>query len=470
MLLMLLVTAAAAGCVGDGPPAQDDGGEGTPLLLAGPDERAFDDTQAREFELVVDPADRSHVTLGYVIPGEGDVPQSWLSIAVSDDGGDTWTVQKFCGDPHTPGDTTDPACPFLGGVLTSDPVLLRLHDGTILYVGVVLRADSVEQFAARFEPGALEPTSVHVVSRSAWNFVESAHMLPAPYRVYYNGKANVMQERHTDTLHLVWAANLIVDARVHPTSGLPFWTTSEDGGRTWSTPMGLSNHTFADTADPIYAVGVQAFETLDGNLHAIWWESQSNALYQVTSTDGGQTFSPPREIAPAVARPPGAPIDSDNLTRPWVVVDESDGPWRGSVYLLYDDLSGGDRDLYLLVSRDGAATWSDPQRLATVPEGDGRDDTMARLHIDEDGAVLILYPRWKHLERWSPYEMRLAHSVDGGQTFSDVKLSSDFSPIHNPGDYNDLERTEDGILAIWEDGRGADGEGRWAFQSLVRTE
>lgn len=53
-----------------------------------------------------------------------------------------------------------------------------------------------------------------------------------------------------------------------------------------------------------------------------------------------------------------------------------------------------------------------------------------------------------------------------GETSESVRLSADFSALHNPGDYNDLDAVPEGILAVWEDGRG---DGRWPFQSPVAT-
>lgn len=248
------------------------------------------------------------------------------------------------------------------------------------------------------------------------------------------------------------------------TTGIPFITTSEDGGRTWSTPIQLAPEGFTDVAG-IYAVGVEAFETRDGGLHAVWWESWGNDLVQVSSADGGATWSAPRTIAAIVGRPDDARVDSDNVTRPWVGVDRSGGPSEGAVYVLADDKSRGDRDLVLLRSTDDGATW-DVRTPPGLPTGNGRDETMARLLVEPSGAVSILYPSWDQVERLEPYDMHLARSVDGGETFASVRLSLEPSVLHNPGDYNDLDAVPGGILAIWEDGHG---DGRWPFQATIAT-
>lgn len=443
---LLLVVPLLSGCLGDG----TDNHRGDAMeLRPGPDHRAFRGA-GREFDLVADRDDPAHLSLAFIQPRDNTASPSWDAYAKSRDGGATWDMVPLCGDPLALA-ASDVGCPFLGARLTSDPVLLQLEDGSFLYVGVALRADSVLQFAIRYPRDSLQPESIHTVSLSAFSFVPGAQMLPAPYQAYYNGKANVMQASD-GRIHLVWAADFGPENDVGPevTTGLPHITSSDDGGRTWSTPLALSAEDFTAIGD-LYAVGIDLVETLDGRLHAVWWDSYTNALFQVTSGDGGRSFAAPRRIADVVARPADARADSDNLTRLWMGVDRSSGPHRGSVYLLADDKSTGDRDLVLLTSRDGAQTWS-LQRLPT-DTGEGRDETMARLLVEPSGALSVLYPSWDKVERLSPSTMHLARSIDGGTTWATAQLSSGPNPHPNPGDYNDLDVADGGLVAIWEDAR-----------------
>lgn len=450
--VLLLALPLLAGCLGEGggPPAAPGA-----VPRPGADRQAFA-SAGREFDLVADRDDRDHLSLAFITPRDSAASPSWDAYAKSRDGGRTWEVRGLCGDPLAlaAGQAPDPTCPFLGARLTSDPVLLQLADGSFLYVGVALRADSVLQFAARFQRDALEPESVHTVSLSSFSMVPGgAALVPAPYQAYYNGKANVMQASD-GRVHLVYAADFGPENDVGPqaTTGLPHLTTSDDGGRTWSPPRPLAPETFADFG-ALYAVGVELVETLDGRLHAVWWDSYTNALHQVTSGDGGRTFSPPRRIAEVVGRPADARADSDNLTRPWMGVDRSGGPWHGSLYLLADDKSSGDRDLVLVTSRDHGDTWA-LRRLPT-DTGEGRDETMARLLVEPSGALSVLYPSWDKVERLSPSTVHLARSADGGATWTVAQLSSAPNPHPNPGDYNDLDVLADGsLVAVWEDARG----------------
>lgn len=473
VLVAVLAVPSLAGCLAQGPDAGGTAGPRTTdaPALAAPDGLAFADTQAREFDVAQDPADPEKVAVGYVIPKPHLNDLFWLGIARSADGGTSWEVRRLCGDPETQADRLDAAgCPFAGAAGTSDPVLISLADGTVLYVGVMLRADSVVLFAARFPPDAMEPESVHVVARSAYNAVDGAHRVPTPYGVYYNGKANLLLDRDGETVHLVWAANLLAATAggAAPNLGVPVWSTSTDGGRTWTTPVTLSEHGFGDPDAP-FAVGVDAFQTLDGALHAVWWDGRSNALYQVTSTDGADTFTAPRRIADAPARAEDAPVDFSDFTRPWVGVDRSGGPHHGTAYVLFDDLRHGDRDVFLIRSRDHAASWSDPVRVSHASRS-GRDETHGRLLVEDTGAVSAMYSSFQGKEGESPNEVWLARSTDGGETFDRLRLSSGMSPLHNPRDYNDLWQVGRDVVVMWEDGRGGPPGTHWAFLARVTTD
>lgn len=468
-MLASFVVIALAGCIGS--PGADPAAEVQDrigLERVGTDHPAFTDMQAREFDVVTDPDDPDNVTMGFMIPKPHLADLFWSGLARSHDGGETWDVRRFCGDPEVQGERPDAAgCPFAGAAGVGDPVVLRLQDGTVLYVGVMLRADSVVLFAARFPPGAMEPESVHVVARSGYNFVDGAHALPTPYAVYYNGKANLLLDRDGETIHLVWAVNLLAGEAGASNVALPMWTTSTDGGRTWSTPVGLSDHSFGDPDGP-FAVGVDAFQTRDGKLHAIWWDGRTNAIYQVTSEDGAETFTSPRKIADVPARPENAPVNFGNLTRPWVGVDRSGGPRDGHAYILFDDLRNGHRDEFLIRSTDDAASWSQPVRVshASAPP---RNETHGRLLVEETGAISVLYSSFEGEDDHSRNHAYLARSTDGGRTFDHLRLSSAPSPLRNIGDYNDLWRDGDEIVAVWEDGREGSETTRWAFTARAST-
>src|SRR5687768_18041913 len=105
-----------------------------PKLVAGPERRSFD-VQSREFDLVADRDDRSHLAMAFITPRADQVSPSWLAYATTHDAGETWEVRRLCGDPLDPTGLAAGAvgCPQAGARLTSDPILMQLADGAFLY-------------------------------------------------------------------------------------------------------------------------------------------------------------------------------------------------------------------------------------------------------------------------------------------------------------------------------------------------
>jgi hypothetical protein len=104
---------------------------------------------------------------------------------------------------------------------------------------------------------------------------------------------------------------------------------------------------------------------------------------------------------------------------PVLAVDDTGGPFDGSVYVTWNDLGAGDCDVMLAYSRDGGDTWSDNYtRVNNDTIGNGANQFFPAMVISEQG--------WLHLmffdTRYDPQNVLLgvtyAVSVDGGLNFS----------------------------------------------------
>jgi len=228
---------------------------------------------------------------------------------------------------------------------------------------------------------------------------------------------------------------------------------SEDGGKTFSPPVNLSNSRAGDgkgriTAEVWHNGSLDLALGNDGTLYAAWTEYEG-ALWVRRSTDAGKTFSSPLRIADAKpARAPALAVSNRTVYLAWTVGDDksadirvarsddggasfappsivekskaySDAPKiavdaRGTLHVVYAEsergLFGG-RHVRYARSMNGGASY---ERARDISE---RDAGFPALGIDATGNLYVLW------ERFAEHPLRsrglaLAVSADSGRTFS----------------------------------------------------
>jgi hypothetical protein len=189
---------------------------------------------------------------------------------------------------------------------------------------------------------------------------------------------------------------------------------SRDGGRTFSTPLEISDET-GDARDSDNTVeGAVPVAGPNGEVYIAW--GGPKGLYFDKSTDGGWTFGNDVVIT---ATPGGWDMPVPGLERhngmPVTGVDISDGPSKGTVYVNWIDQRNGDPDVFLVSSKDAGRTWSAAVRVNDDPQGAAQLFTW--LAVDPvDGAVNIVFHD-RRGGRGTMTGVTLARSVDGGKTF-----------------------------------------------------
>ncbi|MFZ1729730.1 MAG: exo-alpha-sialidase [Bacteroidota bacterium] len=130
--------------------------------------------------------------------------------------------------------------------------------------------------------------------------------------------------------------------------------TSFDGGATW-TPMQFLPHAAqdygsADVSIAFHRTGIAYLSYVDFRMSP----DTVGGVYLVHSTDGGLSWSSPREVVSTNDRP-DLPID-----RPWIAVDNSGGTYDGTVYV--SSMSAywfpGEHHMYVRSTQDRGVTWS----------------------------------------------------------------------------------------------------------------
>ncbi len=122
---------------------------------------------------------------------------------------------------------------------------------------------------------------------------------------------------------------------------------SQDGGKTWSGPVKV-NDVDASAREGLHAMTASP----DGTLWCVWLDlrEKGTKLFSSKSTDGGATWSKNS----LVYRSPDGSICE--CCHPSIVAD------RNAVHILFRNSLKGDRDMYLVTSRDQGATFGEALR------------------------------------------------------------------------------------------------------------
>lgn len=178
-----------------------------------------------------------------------------------------------------------------------------------------------------------------------------------------------------------------------------FHVESTDNGTIWSQPNLLSEP--FDSRETAFS-HVKLISDTEDRLHAVWQTTEvdgyGQSIYYARSVDHGDTWSRAAQMA---YRQP------DDFETSWPYIMNS-GP--SELHLIYG--AGSTRGRYERISRDGGATWSDPQYI--IPEMEGVNgyivpliDGAGQLHLIIDmrptatQKVGIYYSSWTGTD-WSP--------------------------------------------------------------------
>jgi hypothetical protein len=226
---------------------------------------------------------------------------------------------------------------------------------------------------------------------------------------------------------------------------------SRDGGRSFSTPLEISDDT-GDARDSDDTMeGAVPASGPNGDVYIAW--AGPKGIYFDKSVDGAWTFGKDVVIT---EMPGGWDSSVPGLERhngmPVTAVDLSDGANRGSVYVNWIDARNGDLDVFLAASRDGGRTWSAPVRINDG--GKGETQLFTWLAVDPvDGALNVVYHERKGTAATSPTGVTLARSVDGGRTFKTYPVP--ITPFECCtasaffGDYNGIDAHGGRVVAVF---------------------
>jgi hypothetical protein len=171
------------------------------------------------------------------------------------------------------------------------------------------------------------------------------------------------------------------------------------------------------------------------NIFIVWAEQSRSGmsdLFFAKSTDGGQTFSEPKQITTKQGSSgfPSIATDGTNLYITWMFrfPDSYSGSWS-------DDNS----EIHFSKSTDGGKTFIAPLKISA----DNSFSSGSEIAINGKNIFITWF---NHLK--SPEEIFYSKSIDGGETFSTPKKISNNEGVHNSFIVTDGTN----ILVTWSDG------------------
>jgi glutaredoxin len=169
-----------------------------------------------------------------------------------------------------------------------------------------------------------------------------------------------------------------------------FSSRSIDGGLTFSEPENLSENTEGSFAPQISSDG--------DNVYVVWYDTAPGSpdIFFARSTDGGLTFSDPKNI-------------SENTGGSQIPQISSNG---NNVYVVWEDTTttDGNSDIFFARSTDGGLTFSDPKNIS---ENTG-NSVLPQISIEGDNVYVV----W-HDDTPGNFDIFFARSTNGGFTFSE---------------------------------------------------
>src|SRR5215469_1127282 len=137
----------------------------------------------------------------------------------------------------------------------------------------------------------------------------------------------------------------------------------------------------------------------------------------MTSVDGGHTFSEPHKVSSSTfPTGPKSKIKENKIDYwPRMVVDSSNGPNRGRLYVTNEEVADNRVRIIVLSSEDMGLSWSSPAQVSD--DHTQADQNTPTLAVSNDGTLGISWYDRRNDPKDNCFQEYFSASVDGGLTF-----------------------------------------------------
>ncbi|MCR9291503.1 MAG: glycoside hydrolase [bacterium] len=361
---------------------------------------------AVEVSIGINPQNPDNLIAAAIMRGYPDATEPNFTFR-STDGGQSWETQA----------TANPDARTQG-----DDVVVFAQDGTAIH-GFI-------SFKGLWEQQPKQAASGIVINRSpdggaSWNEAVAVidHLnsrTPMEDKPWFAFDRNP-HSPHFDNLYCSWTRFDVYNSPDPQDTTQILFARSLDQGRTFQPVIRISDQPGSCIDGDNAVEGAVPCVGVDGRVYVAWAGPRGIELDM--STDGGQSFGKDRVISEFVG---GWDHEVEGIGRangmPVTAVDHSSGPFRGSLYINWIDEKNGDKDVFLISSRDGGQTWSGRTRVNNDALRNGRDQFFTWMSVDPaDGAINIAF--YDRRDTTGTYtELTLARSIDGGRSFTNYAV------------------------------------------------
>ena len=259
-------------------------------------------------------------------------------------------------------------------------------------------------------------------------------------------------DRQNNTLYCTWTQFDQYGSTASNDSSNILLSKSTDSGNTWSQAKRINQLAGNCIDSDNTTEGAVPTIGTNGQIYVAW--AINNTIKFDKSTDGGQTWLA-NDLT--IANMPGGwdyPIAGLQRANglPVTVCDLSNNPaTRGTIYVNWTDQRNGNTDVFLIKSTNGGQNWS-PQPIKINNDNTNKDQFLSWLTIDQTNGNLycVFYDRRNYNDNRT--DVYLATSTDGGNTFTNTKISeTPFLPSSSVffGDYTNISAHNNVVRPIW---------------------
>lgn len=248
---------------------------------------------------------------------------------------------------------------------------------------------------------------------------------------------------YAGNLYIGWTRWTIADSQI-------LLVRSQDDGKSWSKPLEIDNVRGLPRDDNGAVEGFSGVVGRDSTLYVVW--ADGNHLVFTTSSDGGVTFSPTRNILDTAPIMFGVEAVARANGFPQIAMDPRGSAKGGPLYVAWADYRNGEVDVFCSSSRDHGATWTPPVRVNSDAVHNGAEHFFQWMAVDpQDGSVSVIFYDRRLDPTNRTQTVVLARSTDGGRSFANYSWTDQAFDAKGGfiGDYNGLTARNGRVYGIW---------------------